>query len=474
MSKRLRQLEMLAVLLLVMGACAVAAGDNGNEGSEKEKGLTLEQRMKKPISVSFMDVEIDYVISVIAKQADMDIIKSPDVTGRVTATLTEVPLEEALHHILAAHGYAYVASENMMRIVPAAEVTEAVENTVSRVYRITYADVKEVELALRKFISQRGSISSNPGTSNIIVTDTESRIKAIDTFIEEIDRITPQILVEARIYDVSITDQLDLGVEWFLGRRTDYSGTDGSSSVTSVGVNPSGRTDPFVTGGFDSAITKTPKTDGLIRFGILNSSLDIDALLSANEEKIAAKLLASPRVLVLDNEMATFKIVEEIPFQELTQTAGGGSIGTTEFKEVGVELNVTPHIARDGMIRLHLRPKFSTQTDTVSIIIPIPGSTPITSPQPVVANREADTRVLIQDGQTVVLGGLRKKKIDQETSKVPVLGDIPLLGRLFRFEGERIVNSELIVFVTPRVVENPVLSDTEAERLAVTEFDGPE
>ena len=272
---------------------------------------------------------------------------------------------------------------------------------------------------------------------------------------------------------MSGTENFELGFEWFFGRRTDYGGPDGDSTAGSVGVNPSGRTEPFITGGLESGISQTSKTDGLIRFGILNESIDIDVLFTANQEEICATLLASPRVLVLDNEPATFKIVEEIPFQELTQTAGGGNIGTTEFKEVGVELNVIPHVTRDGMVRLQLNPKFSVQTDTVSIQIPIPGQVPITSPQPVVANREAITRVLVADGQTVVLGGLRKKAITQEVSKVPLLGDLPGIGGLFRFEGEQIINSELLVFVTPRIVEEARLSEIEAERFKATEIDSP-
>jgi type IV pilus assembly protein PilQ len=464
---KLRQLRMMPILMLFLWASGVALAQEAMENEKTGEVLTpLEQRMQKRITVDFSDTPIDEVLRSLAAQAETNIVKSPKVTGTVTATLKDVPLEEALNHILASQGYTYVTSENMMRVVPIGEVTETTEPVVNRVYLITYADVKQVETAVGKFISKRGTISSSPGTSNIIVSDIESKIKAIDTFIEEIDRITPQILVEARIYDVVSTDNLDFGFEWFLGRNTTYGGT----GVADVGVNPTGgRRDPFGTGGFNSGISQTSKTDGLIRFGILNDALDLDVLFSASHEKICAKLLASPRVLVLDNEMATFKIVQEVPFQELTQTAGGGNIGTTNFKEVGVELNVTPHVARDSMIRLHLKPKFSTQTDTVSIIIPVPGSTPITSPQPVIANREADTKILIRDGQTVVLGGLRRQTVAQEISKIPLLGDIPLLGNFFKFEGDEVANSELLVFVTPRIVEEAAMSDTEAEQYDATE-----
>lgn len=466
-AREFRRSNMLLILLLIMGACAVAAAENGNE--EANKGAppaALEERMKRVISVDFRDTDIDDVIRIIAKKADTDIVKSPKVTGRVTATLTDVPLEEALRHILAAHGYSYVASENMMRIVPAEEVTEAAEAVVSKVYRVTFAEVKQVEAALQKFISQRGSISSNPGTGNIIVTDTESKIKAIDSFLEEIDRITPQIVVEARIYDVTSSDSLELGFEWLLGRATTY-GTGGPGDLT---TSPEGLTSPFVTGALNSGVSTT-ETTGLLRFGVLNDSVNLDVLFTANQEKVCATLLASPRVLVLDHEEATFKIVEEVPFQELTQTAGGGNIGSTQFKEVGVELNVTPHVARDGLIRLELNPKFSVQTDTVSIVIPVPGSLPIESPQPVIANRETITTVLIENEQTVVLGGLRKKGVIQEISKIPLLGDMPILGGLFRFEGEEVIVNELLVFVTPTIVENLAMSDHEAKRFKDTDIE---
>jgi len=182
----------------------------------------VQQRMRQTVSVDFRNTPIDDVLRILAKQANVDIIKSPKVEGNVTATLNDVPLVEALTNILEAHGFSYIASENMIRVMPAADVVDVREKMVSRVYRITYADVKELEMALRKFISEQGSISANPGTSNIIVTDVESKIKAIDTFIEEIDRITPQILVDAKVYDISSKASMDLGVEWQMGTNTLY------------------------------------------------------------------------------------------------------------------------------------------------------------------------------------------------------------------------------------------------------------
>ena len=457
-------LKFWMVLALAALFSAVAIGEEAYKTIEKEVLSTLEQRMLKKVSVDFRDTPIADVIRIMADQADVDIVMSPTVTGIVTATLTNVPLEEALNNILAAHGYAYVTGKNMIRVAPTSEITEKAEQLTNRIYRITYADVEEVEKSLKKFISARGSLSSNPGTSNIIVTDTESKIKAIDTFIDEIDRITPQILVEARIYDITSKDRLDLGVEWQTGTDTTVSST--------FGTNPSGNNkDPFLKTIFSgSGAGKTAGTTGTIQFGWLNSNIDIDVLIKAQQNLIDAKLLANPRVLVLDNEKALIKIISEIPYQELTESSDGGSIGSTEFREVGVELEVTPHLARDEMVRLNLKPKFSVQTGNATVGT----GTSDTFEQPIVDRREADTTLLIRSGQTVVLGGMKKKEVTKQINKIPFLGDLPILGALFRFEGEDTVNSELVVFVTPWVIEQPALTKTEKIQFQETEFPGPQ
>lgn len=470
-----KQLKVLAVLTVILGLCAVSfTQDAARPAAEERVPTAVDQKMEKKISVEFRDTPIDDVIRTIAKQVDLDIVKGPDVTGNVTASLTDVPLQEALSHILSAYGAGYVASENMIRIVPASQLTEETEKTVSRVYRIVYADVAEVEKALTKVISKRGVISSSPGTSNIMITDTESKIAAIDAYIEEIDRRTAQILVEARIYDVSNTDSLDLGVKWRAGRNTGY-GTGratGIGTLSTVGGPVSGtltNNNPFVTGNFESTTGKATGTTGTLDFGFITKHADIDMIMTAAREKGGAKLLANPRILVLDNEKATFKAVREIPYQQLQQ-GGYQSYGTTEFKEVGVELQVTPHLAKDGMIRLRIVPVFSVYVRDVDLQLT---GTSITMPQPVVDTREADTIALVQDGDTVVIGGLRKEEVTQEISKIPLLSDIPLLGALFKFQGENTVNSELVVFITPRLIEESVLTESEAEHLRQTEIPSP-
>lgn len=443
-------------------------------GQDKPGILTpVQERMQQQICVDFRETPIDDVLMIMAKQADVDIIKSPKVEGKVTASLTDVPLGEALTNILEAQGYSFVTTDNMIRVVPKDEILDVREPIVSRVYRVTYADAVEVEKALKKFISDKGAISSNPGTSNIIVTDVESKIKAMDSFVAEIDQVTPQILVEAKIYDISSKDRMDLGVEWQMGTRTGFL-VDNKSYINGEPLSTPGNADaltqttPFVTSNFLGATNKATDTSGLFRFGIVNDNVRLDALVKAQQEDIRAKLLANPRIMVLDNELAEIKIVEEIPYQELTESSAGGSIGTTAFRDVGVELRVTPHLTRDGLIRLVLNPKFSMRTGDVVL-----AGVNNASPQPIVATRETTTIALIRDAQTVVIGGLKKQDVSQQKNKIPLLGDLPLVGGIFRFEGESTVDSELVVFITPYIVKEPTLTEQEQRHLANTVFRSP-
>jgi type IV pilus secretin PilQ/predicted competence protein len=454
-----------------------------------------------------------------AEQANVDVIKSPKVIGTVTAKLNNVPLEEALRNILASQGYSYVMSKNIIRVAPTGEISEEAEKLITKIYRVNYADIKEVEKSLAKFVSQRGAITTNPGTSNIIVKDTESNVKAIGTFIEEIDRVTPQVLVECRIYDVTTKEGFELNVDWSAGNNpkvtdikrtmdrstgiantssnssdhtntivntidainpantdtvtTDTTTTTGGTALTrNLGTNTDSETrtilskisDPFVNGGFDSI------NGGQIKFGFLNNYVDLSFMLNALRTNLDAKLLANPRILVLDNESANIKIVSEVPYQELTQTAGGGNMGTTVFKNVGVELTVVPHITRDGLIRLTIKPKFSTQVSVAQIAVP---GTASKSDVPVIDSREASTIAFARDGQTIVMGGLRKQEKRSDVSKVPILGDIPMVGNLFTSNTESMVTNELIVFVTPRIITQPILSEDESHKYSQTEIGSP-
>ena len=341
-------------------------------------------------------------------------------------------------------------------------------------------------------------------------------------------------MVEVRIYDITTSEGFELGAQWHAGRnapmtadtillpnevttteigpsltgfyehrtdervgtergdptnytdtRDEYSGSidSGRTETDALFINPppiitNRRRKPFVGGSFDSI------TGGTLRFSVLNDAVDIDLALSMLHKQVEAKLLANPRVLVLDNETANFEIVREVPYRELLQVAREDPITYTEFKDIGVQLKVTPHIARDGMIRLHIVPEFGVlvSQDAIGVqagIVRNELGVPTIDNRmvlgvPTVDTRRADTKALIKDGQTIVIGGLRKRETIKDISKVPLLGDLPLVGGLFKSETESVEINELVIFITTRIVTEPVLSATEKKQFEATVFAGPE
>jgi len=445
------------------------------EPSDKPAVMAIDIKLSRLITIDFIETPIEDVLRIIAQEADIDIVKSPKVTGLVSATLNNVPVGEVLDNILAVHNFGYVKTNNMIRIVPQADLINTTEKMESKVYRLTYADVTAVAQALDKFISAKGSISVNPGTSNIVVTDTESKVKAIDDFIEEVDRVTEQVVVEVRIYDVTGDGSEDLDIEWNAGRMTENSFGQPVAESTGNGIqynkdtinsdvpdgivkqNSTKRTDPFTAASFDET------NGGSIRLGFLNDSVSIDMLLSALHAEGFAKLLANPSIMVLDNETAKFEIVKEIPYKEESDTSQGGKLTSTKFKDVGVKLEVTPHITRESMLRLHIMPEFGIVEDLSRL-----------DGAPTVNTRRLDTIALLKSGQTVVLGGLKQYETTKDYLKTPILGDIPLLGLLFRSESETVKESELLVFIMPMIISNvPELNKEQATILGKTAIRSP-
>ena len=514
-----------ALLIILLSVSPVASGAEPAPAPGEQRILTAAQkRLQERVTFTCRNLPIDTVLMQLAEQADIDIIKSPNVRGDVTVKITDVPLDEALNNILAAHNWTYIASENIIRVMPLAEVSIVTGKLLTNIYHITYADVAQVAAALKDFVSTQGKIAINKGTNHIIITDIESKIEAVDRFIAQIDRETPQVLVEARIYDITTSEAFDIGVQWHAGRHTPLTTVthktenvrddehksetytyDRTIKVVEDEVNPenSGTIDETdwdikpETVGWEIDETDTVTTEdkswwtdsqgkllpfrkskpywgakftqeggGVLRFGLLNDMIDLEIALSMLHSQTDARLLANPRVLVLDNETATFKIVREIPYTDQTATTGA-TMAQTRFKDVGVQLQVTPHIARVGMIRLHIVPEFSVAEKQERN--PITGELEV----PSVNTRKVDTRALVKDGRTVVMGGLRKQETTKGIDKMPLLGDIPLLGDLFRYESETEVISEVVVFITPRIITEAVLSETEIRQLESTRFPGP-
>ncbi|MBW8041869.1 MAG: hypothetical protein FVQ85_17975 [Planctomycetes bacterium] len=517
----------LLIILLFISPLTVGAGEILLQ-SEQTASKTARDKLRTRISLSCINTPIDKVLMELSEKAEIDIVKSPRVVGDVTVKVTDVPLGEALTNILSLYHFTYIATENMIRVVPLPPNAKMKEPQVTRIYRLTYADAEEVYAALDKFVSGKGEVGFNKSTSHIVVTDTEDKIRAIDKFIEQVDRITPQVLVEVRIYDVTTREGFELDPQWRLGRNAPFTGNishlkeitettrgpessfreefrkdiqweqrpppnnpithypdpnwsgsqfgnifgiaerdekqwtkdPGRTNRDTTWVEPGMMTDwrrkPFVGGSFDRI------TGGTLSFSVLNDAVDIDLALTILHSQVEARLLANPRILVLDNETANFEIVREIPYRGIREVPREDPITYTAFKNVGVDLKVTPHIARNGFLRLHIVPKFSVLVGQGM------------GGLPTIDSRFVDTKAMIRDGQTIAIGGLRKREITKDIARVPVLCDLPLVGGLFISETESVAINELIVFITTTIVTEPTLSEAEKKLFDETEFTTPE
>jgi len=506
------------VILLFILPLTIGAEEIIIQG-EQTASKTAKEKLKTRVTISSTNTPIEEVLMDLADQAKIDIIKSPKVTGNVTVKVTDVPLEEALTNILAVYNCTYIATENMVRVVPLPEMGPDVkEPQVTRIYKITYADVEDVAVALGKFVSGKAEVGINKGTSHIIVTDTEDKIKALDKFIEQVDVMTSQVLVEVRIYDVTTNEGFELSPDWHVGRNAPYTADTillPADEVTETEVGPERNTFhedgteleeawlypwPEPEGwyddrrntstqdrtGWDLGRTETEAvydkpplimsnwrrrefgggsfdriTGGTLSFSVLNDAIDVDLALTILHSQVEARLLANPRILVLDNETAKFEIVREIPYRELLQVTREDPMSYTDFKKVGVDLQVTPHIARDGMMRLKIEPKFSVLVGQDMYGVPT------------VDARRLETTAMIKDGQTIAIGGLRKREVTKDVARVPVLSDIPLLGGLFKSETESVIINELVVFITSTIITELTLSESEKKLLDKTEFTTP-
>jgi general secretion pathway protein D len=295
-------------------------------------------------------------------------------------------------------------------------------------FKTHHITAKTAEQALAAVMSKSGRVGVMEKEDRLVVSDYPENLAIIEKVLAKIDRPRPQVRITALIYDISLQDIEQLGINW--------------NQTGKARINADG--DPETSLGIDS-IMKVPFQAGTagstLTFMNLSRHLDITAVARALAAASDSRLMGNPNVAVLENEDAIFQSVSEIPFQQLTQTSAGGQIGTTAFKEAGITLRVRPKIAADGTIEMEVMPEFSR----------LAGFTPGDN-QPIIDRRTAQTTLRVFDRQTVVIGGLRQRSEVGEFNGVPYLKDVPLFGRAFRSRDTDVRESELVVFIMPEVI----------------------
>jgi type IV pilus secretin PilQ/predicted competence protein len=300
----------------------------------------------------------------------------------------------------------------------------------TEVFNLNFANAKDIEEAINNLVSSDGRVGIDERLNSILISDTMANIERISQALEKLDVKAPQVMIEALVVNVKLTDELKMGVDWTkLGT---------SSNLLTQALNVTGSTNPY----------------GKITFSTTPGNWNIQGLIDFVETNKDVRILANPKVLVLNNHTAIIKTVKEIPYKEESETSQGGSSTSTQFKEAGVTLEVTPQITEDGYVIMNIKPEQSAQIDTFTIE---------NSEVPVIEKRNTNTTLCVKDGQTVIIGGLRERQPSIQESKVPILGDIPFIGALFRKVDVDQVESELGIFITPHIYTDGQLSTEELE-----------
>jgi len=373
---------------------------------------------ERRISMNVEQADIRTVLRSIAEFAGTNIVAGSEVTGPVTVLLNNVPWREALDNVLSINDFVAVEENGVIRVTTHKDIANAalLEALITSVYKIKYARAETLKKTLTKLLTERGKIESDTRANTLIITDIPTVISTMNTIVDQLDQPTAQVLVEAKIIQVDAARSRELGVNWGFGNLENPTANTKAGAEVDLGVsNPTGS----------------------FTFGKLQNGINLNATLSALEEDNAAEVLSQPSVLINDNESATITSGKRIPINRLDQS---GNI-VTEFYDVAVKLSVTPHINPNNEVLMTLNPEVADLSGEATVAGGI-----------IILTSEVMTTLLVKDGETVVIGGVIRSKEGTFNRRVPMLHAIPLFGRLFEYEVQTSDKSEILVFVTPRVI----------------------
>ena len=405
-------LSALHVLSANIVLAANAAETTARETATRINSISKNTRQK--ISLSFSDTDITEVMAMLSNKARVNILLSKDVKGKVSFNLYDVSLDQAIRSIASAAGYAVERRQGSYFIVGRGEAGKFADGGITklRTYKVQYTDTKAVEAILKNHLSSYGKITTLPGRNLLVIEDTPEFLNRVENLLLEIDRKPRQILIEAKILEVSLNEGETFGVDWrrlFSTHRGDgFLGTRGFSSADASGF-------------FLDLVTP-----------------NVELALNALNGEGRVQTLSTPKLLALENQEASVVIGDRIGYR-LTTTINQVTTESIEFLESGVILKVTPSVDSQDQVMMDIHPEVSTG----SVLNGIPSQT----------TTEVTTQLLAQDGQTIFIGGLIKRNTTESRDSVPVIGSIPILGGLFSSSETSSVNTETIVMITPYIVD---------------------
>lgn len=435
----------------VLSGIALAAG-LGMPGVAAAQDSSAIARMKPgagkapviPV-LEFTNTDVRSVFRLLSEYSAVDIVVDPAVTGTVNTVVTNKTWQEVVHIVAKmmnltitnelGYLYAQKTEDYQKRLLEKASQANAQDQAVKlqrKIVRVSNAKADEMEKAVKDLSSPRGKITVVPRTNSLIIVDGPEQISAIEKVIRQLDQETNQVLIEARLVQVESNALQELGINWQLN----------SGGGMGLSTNPAGlgnsSTGILNGGAFKGAqVTNNTSVPGgssaqTMAFGLLNGNLGvaISHLLQTGK----AEVLATPQITTLDNKEARIFMGDQVPL--LSRDLSGNTV--VKYVDAGTELTVNPQITAPDRVLLHLKPKKNGYI--------------LSGTNYIIKVQEAETDVVVTDGETVVIGGLVERKEELAEVGVPLLKDIPLLGALFRYTHKEIIKKDLAIFVTPRIV----------------------
>ena len=397
-------------------------------------------RYRNLINLSLIDTDIRDALSALAMDQEINIATATDVSGKISVHLYQVTLEKALHAITLAGGFSYHKHGDVYYIYKPKKVKDPqIDRLEMRIFQLNYTDVDKVQEVLGGLPGIR-MLKFHEPSKTIIVEDTPENIKKVEKIIAHWDTMPKQVMIEARILEITLTDDMELGVEWaaILGDvRVGTSSFSNAVMPTTQDVSP------------------VPDTGSGLFFNLLtgSDSRQFAAAIDALQEKTNVNTLSTPKVLAIHGEPAKVQVGGQQGYSVAT-TNLGVTTENIQFIDTGIVLEIIPYIDDDGTVLLNVKPSITSALLEEGI--------------PVTRTAFVETWLLAESGETVLIGGLIQDSITKTRSEVPCLGDLPLLGLLFGSRGRSVDKVELVVLITPSVVDRKKKSVDEVEAIIRT------
>lgn len=420
------------------------------------------------IDLDLKDADVHNVLRLLADVGKVNIVTADNVKGSVTIRMRNVPWDQALDVVLQSKGLGMVRGGNIIRVAPLGQLEKEREMAIARrrqelqlapietrLIPVSYAEAEQIQARAREVLSGRGSIAVDGRTNVLIARDVAGTLDQVEELVRSLDTQTPQVLVEARIVEATSRYLRDMGIQW--GGDASFSSSTGNATglafPSAIGLSGGASDNDTPTAGlspFQAQVQNPnfainlPATVGSgaggaigLTLGSIDSNFNLSLRLSAAETTGMVRILSSPRILTLDNHEARISQGTLIPFSQVSAQG----VQTT-FQEAKLQLLVRPHVTADGSVAMHVKinrdePDFN-QTSARG--------------DPTILKREAETDLLVMDGHTAVIGGIYTRNTGRNVDQVPFFGDIPLLGLLFQKRSSSDQRGELVIFITPRIV----------------------